>query len=451
MNLSQSREQHIEEFKHQIRESSDTLMNYFLESYFVIGLLLSLYYDTWIIGIGVGALSLLAYYSSKYLLPRSDFYQYVLSTVFGIFMAQFIYQMHGMFEMHFFAFIGSAILITYQNWKLQIPLALVVIIHHASFGYLQYIGYSEIYFTQLEYMSLETFIIHGILATGVFFLCGLWAYNFRKYSNLQIRQSFEIGQLQEADKQKEAFIQERKEAEDKLLKVLNITSDQNKQLQNFAHIVSHNIRSHSANIHGLVNEFGETEDDSEKHKLHEMLRRSSDKLEETIENLNLIITIQNDKDKKIEHVNLRKEIFKSCDAVNVLISQAGVSIVNDVDEDISIPVIPSYFESILLNLLTNAIKYRSPERKPIIRFYTREDEIYRVLFIEDNGLGIDLKKYGDVIFGMYKTFHKNKDAKGFGLYITKNQLEAMKGKIEVQSRLGEGSTFIVYFPKQGLA
>src|SRR6185503_196020 len=120
---------------------------------FLVGLGLAFYYDTWLIAIGVGGLSLAAYYSAKIALPNSNLYQYVLSTIIGVFMAQFIYQMHGLFEMHFFAFIGSAILITYQNWKLQIPLALVVIVHHASFGYLQYIGYDQIFFTQLEYMT----------------------------------------------------------------------------------------------------------------------------------------------------------------------------------------------------------------------------------------------------------------------------------------------------------
>ncbi len=203
-------EKYVKEFLLQIKSKSDYLMNYFLAGYVVIGLFLATYYDTWLIGIGVSALSLLAYYSSKIALPESDLYQYVLSTVFGIFMAQFIYQMHGMFEMHFFAFIGSAILIAYQNWKLQIPLALVVIVHHATFGYLQYIGFEEIYFTQLDYMTLETFIIHGVLATAVFALCGLWAYNFKAFSNSHIRQSYQIGQLQEEDRQKETIMQSEK-------------------------------------------------------------------------------------------------------------------------------------------------------------------------------------------------------------------------------------------------
>ena len=112
-------------------------------------------------------------------------------------MAQYIYQMHGLFEMHFFAFIGSAILITYQNWKLQIPMLLVVIVHHVAFGYLQNSGVENVYFTQLDYFELQSFIIHFVLAAIIFFICGLWGYQLKKYSELQISQSLEMGRLQE--------------------------------------------------------------------------------------------------------------------------------------------------------------------------------------------------------------------------------------------------------------
>jgi two-component system sensor histidine kinase/response regulator len=157
---------------------------------------LAFYYNTWVIALGVGGLSLAAYYSAKILLPGSNLYQYVLSAVLGIFMAQYIYQMHGLFEMHFLAFIGSAILITYQNWKLQIPLMLVVVLHHALFGYLQDAGYGKIYFTQLETFELTTFLIHILLAAIIFFICGLWAYQLNKYSERQIMQSLEMEKLQ---------------------------------------------------------------------------------------------------------------------------------------------------------------------------------------------------------------------------------------------------------------
>jgi|SRR6185436_13537691 len=200
------KEKQINEFFLQIKNKSDKLINYFLIAYFFTGLILAVFYDTWEVAFGVGCLSLIAYYSTKYLLPASALYQYVLSTVLGIYMAQYIYQMHGMFEMHFVAFIGSALLITYQNWKLQIPIVLVVVVHHALFGYLQFIGIEKIYFTQLEYMDLQTFIIHVILAAVIFFICGLWAYHFKKYSTRHIEQTYEMGRLQEENEQREALL-----------------------------------------------------------------------------------------------------------------------------------------------------------------------------------------------------------------------------------------------------
>lgn len=116
-------------------------------------------------------------------------------------MAQFIYQMHGLFEVHFFAFIGSAILITYQNWKLQIPIMVFVIIHHLVFAYLQNSGYQQIYFTQLDYFELPVFIIHIFLSGIIFFVCGLWAYQLKRYSEKHISQGIEVVRLQ-----KEAYL-----------------------------------------------------------------------------------------------------------------------------------------------------------------------------------------------------------------------------------------------------
>ncbi|NTS41621.1 PAS domain S-box protein [Flavisolibacter sp. BT320] len=184
----------------QNRQASDRMMNYFLAAYFTGGLLLSFFYETWLIALGVGSLSLLAYYATKWLLPESNAYQYVLGVVLGIFMAQYIYQMHGMFEMHFAAFISSAVLITYQNWKLQIPLTIVVVVHHAAFSYLQFAGVDNIYFTVFPYMELGTFVIHILLACAIFFICGLWAYQFNRVRTAHMEQTFQLGLLQEKER-----------------------------------------------------------------------------------------------------------------------------------------------------------------------------------------------------------------------------------------------------------
>lgn len=194
------------DFMDRSRKRSDQLIEIFLMLYFITGLVLAAVYDTWLIAIVSGGACLAAYFVTKKVFPGSNLYHYVASAVMGVFMGQFIYQMHGLFEMHFFAFIGSALMITYQNWKAQIPIALVVVLHHAVFGYLQYESYladkeNTIYFTQLDYMDLETFIIHGILATVIFFICGLWAYEMNKRTLETIENSkniFAVAQMNES-------------------------------------------------------------------------------------------------------------------------------------------------------------------------------------------------------------------------------------------------------------
>jgi hypothetical protein len=168
-----------------VKKKSDQRIEIFLALYFLFGIGISFFYDTWLMGLVVGASCLLLYFVAKKMLYSVDGHHYVASLAVGIFMAQFIYQMHGLFEMHFFAFIGSALMITYQNWKTQIPLTIFIVAHHGVFGYIQYSSYiagedSMVYFTQLQYMDLSTFVFHVTLAAVIFFICGLWAYDMRK-------------------------------------------------------------------------------------------------------------------------------------------------------------------------------------------------------------------------------------------------------------------------------
>ena len=110
--------------------------------------------------------------------------------------------------------------------------------------------------------------------------------------------------------------------------------------------------------------------------------------------------------------------------------------------------VPAYFESIFLNLYTNSLKYFSHERNLVIEISTRTKNETLIISFKDNGQGIDLERHGSKIFGMYKTFHKHKDAKGIGLFITKNQVESMGGTITVESEIDKGTTFNITL-KQG--
>jgi signal transduction histidine kinase len=98
----------------------------------------------------------------------------------------------------------------------------------------------------------------------------------------------------------------------------------------------------------------------------------------------------------------------------------GATIINQVSENINVEVIPAYLDSILLNLVTNAIKYRSPNIPPVIEMSAKNEDEYLLLSFKDNGLGLDLAKFKDKLFGMYKTFHDNPNSRGIGLFITKN-------------------------------
>jgi signal transduction histidine kinase len=250
---------------------ADRIIERLLLVMYLFGFFIAFFYDTWLVAFGVGSLCLFAYYITKKLLPDSNLYQYVLSSICTIFAAQYIYQMHGMAEMHFWVFISSTALIIYQNWRLQIPMILIVYIHHGSFAYLQYAGYSEVYFTQLEYMDLTTFLFHAVLATGVCLVAGLWGYTIHNRTvqdaiNFKILSTLKT-EIQERNEELKASQEKLLASSDELRRInenLNeevehrtaALFDQNQKLVQHAFINSHKVRAPLARILGMVNLIG---------------------------------------------------------------------------------------------------------------------------------------------------------------------------------------------------
>jgi len=240
-------------------------------------------------------------------------------------------------------------------------------------------------------------------------------------------------------------ISDLKQKEKELRDLINVTSLQNKQLINFAHIVSHNLRSHTANFSMLLEFLVNEKDEKEKKKIVNMLTEASDNLLETLDNLNEVVAISTNINLEKKPVVLNDKIAAVEQNLAAFLKKNKAKIINQIPESVEVRVIPAYIDSILINFITNAVKYKDPTRDPIIRLSVNQTDDYTILSIVDNGLGIDLKKYGDKLFGMYKTFHHNSDARGIGLYISKNQIEAMNGKVMVCSEVGKGSTFNIYF------
>ncbi|RCH56131.1 hypothetical protein DJ568_05130 [Mucilaginibacter hurinus] len=242
-------------------------------------------------------------------------------------------------------------------------------------------------------------------------------------------------------------ITDKKLKEEQIKQTLDIVSQQNNRLLNFAYIVSHNLRTHAGNFQSLINLVNDPHTSpDERVEYLQLLENVSAQLNETILNLNDVVSIQTNTGLQKVKVNLNSYINKTINVLAAEIGRHNAIIYNKVDSSVEIDYHPAYLESILLNFLTNSIRYKCEHRAPEITIGYLPEGQAGILSVCDNGRGIDMDKHGHNLFGMYKTFHGNTDAKGVGLFITKNQIEAMGGKIEVQSRVGEGTTFSVFIP-----
>ncbi|MEM8846368.1 MAG: PAS domain-containing protein [Bacteroidota bacterium] len=239
-----------------------------------------------------------------------------------------------------------------------------------------------------------------------------------------------------------------KKADRRLRELLSTTEKQNKSLLNFAHIVSHNLRSNSSNLSMLTGMLLDDTCPEKRNRFLEMIKISSERLDETVVQLNEVIKIQSGHDQNFQTIKIKTSLNKVLESINALIEEVQPEVQIEISENESIYGLKAYVSSIFLNLITNAIKYRESNRRLKLVIQAEDKDGHTVISFKDNGKGIDLKRYGDKLFGMYKTFHGNSDAKGVGLFISKNQMDSMDGKIEVESEVGQGSTFELYFPKQ---
>ena len=222
-------------------------------------------------------------------------------------------------------------------------------------------------------------------------------------------------------------------------------SGQNKQLANFAHITSHNLRSPVGNLNTLLSLYNDSDDDEEKTLLFEKFGIVIGHLTSTLNSLIEALLIKEKSITNLENIEFESVFKKIKEIVTAQIMETKTEIKADFSLAPNLLYNNEYLESILLNLLTNAIKYRSPERTAKIEIKTYLEEEKTVLTFSDNGLGINLNRHKDKLFGLHKTFHRNSDAKGVGLYLTKTQIESMGGTISAESEVDKGTTFKIVF------
>jgi len=243
-------------------------------------------------------------------------------------------------------------------------------------------------------------------------------------------------------------ITERKILEEKQSVMMKQLSAQNTQLLDFCNIVSHNLRGPLTNMAMLVEFINESDDFEEIKLLTSKLTPVIDSLNTTFNELVESIQVRQDMEIASEPMVLQEYLQRTLDGLKMEINKNEAEIIVNFDAAPVVNYPPKYLNSILHNLVSNALKYRSPLRKPRIELSTRKNKDSILLMVRDNGLGIDLTKHMDNIFKIGKVFHKHPNAKGLGLYMTKTQIEAMNGKIWVESSPDQGAVFYVVFNNQ---
>lgn len=237
-------------------------------------------------------------------------------------------------------------------------------------------------------------------------------------------------------------ISERKRGEERIAKILLDIEHQNTQLVDFCNIVSHNLRSPLINISMLI-EFLETcDEEEERTKILSKLKPVVNHLNTIFDELVESLQIKQDSEIDLAPVDLMKTINTILMVFETQINQCNANVKVDLEETI-VTYSQKYADSILTNLVSNALKYKSPNRLLTLDVKTYYDDKGLVLSVADNGLGIDLNRHKNSMFKIRKVFHVHPDSRGFGLFITKTQVDAMGGEIWVDSLPDVGSTFYI--------
>ncbi|PQJ11935.1 hypothetical protein CJD36_009085 [Flavipsychrobacter stenotrophus] len=237
-----------------------------------------------------------------------------------------------------------------------------------------------------------------------------------------------------------------KQMETERIKIIDDVVQRKNNLEQFSYIVSHNLRSPIANIKGIANVLqAEGHFNNDEKELIAGLSVAIEKLDDVIRDLNEVLKLKNEGVAKRELINF-SEILSDIKLSNAnLIKEGKVTITYNFSAVNEIFTVKGYLYSVFFNLISNSIKYQQPNIPPVIEIQTRRTNDKLEIIFRDNGMGIDMGRKGDQVFGLYKRFHTHVEGKGVGLFMVKTQVEALGGTISVSSQVNRGTQFVIQF------
>lgn len=220
-------------------------------------------------------------------------------------------------------------------------------------------------------------------------------------------------------------------------------AEQNARLEQFAYIISHNLRAPMARLVGLASVLRRSGDEEEKSTIIDLMVRSTADFDDVFKDLSMILSIQKLSPAVYSTIPLEQVTQKVMYQLAAEVKETRVEINTDFSEVPLLHSLPQYVESIFFNLISNSIKYRSPERAPVISVRSRRENGTTQIIFSDNGLGIDMNRHRESVFNLYKRFHFHVEGKGLGLYLVRTQVEALGGTIRIESNPQIGSVFTI--------
>lgn len=235
--------------------------------------------------------------------------------------------------------------------------------------------------------------------------------------------------------------------EDRNQYLTNLTKS-HQDLRNFCYTTSHDLRSPLNNLLSIIGMFDDIQiDNPEIIEYLSFLKSSAKNLNQVLNTSVDILTQNGELNIQVEELNLSNHLTSVLDSIRSLVLLSKVSIEADFSEVETIKFNQSYLESILLNLITNSIKYARPDVPLLIKIYSKRTDGINQLIISDNGLGFDMDQVRDKVFGLHQKFHHHHDSKGVGLYLVHNHVTSLGGSISLDSKLNEGATFTITFKR----
>ncbi|KAA6435371.1 ATP-binding protein [Rufibacter glacialis] len=251
-----------------------------------------------------------------------------------------------------------------------------------------------------------------------------------------------------ANRELEREIENRKSAEKQLISKNYELIKKNADLDDFVYYASRDLKAPVLNVSGLVEAIREElpTNNQELAQLFARLDDSVSSIHRKLNNLTEVSRIQKPLEAdQLEMVSFATALAMVQERMPEPLKIAGAEVKADFSAAPEVFFSRDNLLSLLTNLLSNSIKYRDSERPLRITLTTRLQDPYLVLEVQDNGMGIDLEQYGNHLFSLFRRFHDHVEGSGVGLYIIKRIMDNNRGKVEVQSVLGEGTTFLLYF------